>query len=248
MRRILAMLLVICMALSLCACGKGGAIEGKGYKTPEEALLAYAEALKTGDVDKILATFAVETHVKNFDMKAYLERTGAYSPAGEYILNPIDAYSQDAALIQRQYMVIRQVSYMCGYAALGEAWGNVIAITESGEYKSASKFLKKLDQDWMGIFAEIEIGDIVEPEDLLDEELWEKVEDNTLRQREKQLGCDDFVALALEIELDGEDYYLCMEIACYDGTWYNCIQGGNLAAILGAPGTSGGLILQEEID
>lgn len=244
MRRILTLLLVVCIALSLCACGKGGTIEGKGYKTPEEALLAYAEALKTGDVDKILATFAVETHVKNFDMKAYLDYVGAYTKGLEYILNPVDTFSQETAVIQRQYFITRQVSYMCGYVALGEAWENPITISENGDYKSASKFLSKMDQDWMDILSELEIGDIVEPENLVDEDMWETTENKLLRKRAKYLGCDEIVPLALEIELDGEDYYLCMDVVCYEGKWYNYTQNGILGSMMGTSAYSGGLIEQ----
>lgn len=241
MKKILALVLALCIAASLCACGKGNTIEGKGYKTPEEALLAYAEALKTGDLDKILATFAVETHVKNYDMKTFLDQVKTFNVAGEYILPPAEGLSQEMAVLQRQYAITRQVSWLLGYTQLGDDWGIPLSIHENGDYKSSSKFLKKLEQNWAEILSEMEIDDIVEPEDLVDEDKWEMVEDNAIKAKRKYLGCDELVALALEIELDGEDYYLIMDIACYDGKWYNCTPGGTIASILGVPSTSGGL-------
>lgn len=249
MKRICALLLVLCMAVSLCACGNGGKIEGKGFETPEEALLAYAEALKTGDVDKILATFAVETHVENFNMEEYIDFLAAYPMGGEYSLSPIDAFTKETGVIHRQYKITNQLSWMYRYIAFGEELdSNVITVNKNGEYKSASKFLKDLEiEDWMDILSEMEIGDVLEPEDLADEDLinedlWDKTEDILLKRQEKYLGCDEVTGLALEIELDGEDYYLCPDLACYNGKWYMLTQLGQLASHMGAPTLSGGLV------
>ena len=245
MRRILALILALCLAVSLCACGKGNTIEGKGYKTPEEALMAYAGALKTGDLDKILATFAVESHVANFDMAKYIDHIGVYSSAGEYVLSPIDTFTRETGIIQRQYKITQLLSYMYLYVSFeGELESTVIPVNQNGEYTSASKFMKDLEiKDWMDILKEMEIGDVLEPEDLIDEDKWDKTED-VLKKREKYLGCDEITCLGLEIELDGEDYYLCPDLVCYNGKWYVLTQFGTLASLLGAPAVSGGLVEQ----
>ena len=48
-------------------------VEGPGYTSAEEAARAYAEALKAGDLNAMLSTFAVESYVEHFDMAAYIE-------------------------------------------------------------------------------------------------------------------------------------------------------------------------------
>ena len=63
MKKILTFLLALALCAGLCACG-AGKVEGRGYGSPEEAVLAYAEALQAGDVKKILKTFAIETYVE----------------------------------------------------------------------------------------------------------------------------------------------------------------------------------------
>lgn len=50
--------------------------------------------------------------------------------------------------------------------------------------------------------------------------------------------------LALEIELDGEDMYLCMDVACYDGKWYCLTQGGMIGSLMGVPVLHGGVAIE----
>ena len=38
--------------------------EGEGYESPEEAVAAYLEAMRNGDVAGMLSTFAIETYVE----------------------------------------------------------------------------------------------------------------------------------------------------------------------------------------
>jgi len=248
MKKFMALVLAFCLGVSLCACGKTSTVEGKGYKTPEEALQAYAEALKTGDVDKILATYAVESHVANFDMARYIDHVGVYSAGSDYMLSPIDTFTRESGVIQRQYKIINQLSWMYLYVGFGEELDSgVINVNQNGEYTSASRFLKDLEiDDWMDILAEMEIGDVLQPEDFVDDDLipentWDKAED-VLKKKERYLGCDEIACLGLEIELDGEDYYLCPEFACYGGKWYVLTQAGTLAMLLGTPANTGGLV------
>ena len=66
------LMLVFGLVLTLGSCGKKATIEGKGYNSPEEVIVAYAEALKSGDMAKIMAVHAVETYVDRYDLEEYL--------------------------------------------------------------------------------------------------------------------------------------------------------------------------------
>lgn len=241
MKRILACILMLCMLATLCSCGKPNQIEGKGFDSPEAAITAYAEAMKTGDVDKILATFAVETYVENFDTEKYLDTIGMYS-VYSVPLDSIDAYTQSLSLIQRQYDISRNLTYM--YLSLGNVEDFTRPVSFHGDpYDDAGDLLDDLMvDDWMDMMAEMEIGDVLELKDLPIDENAEEFLKKNLRNREKYLGCDDFVTLAVEVEIDSEDYYLCVDLACYDGKWYNAVPYGMLASLMGAPATCGGLV------
>ena len=48
--------------------GRSGTMEGKGFNTPEEAVISYLEALKAGDMDAMRSCFAIETIAQNYDI------------------------------------------------------------------------------------------------------------------------------------------------------------------------------------
>ena len=56
-------------------------LEGPGFGSAEEAVTAYLEAMKNGDLEGMLATFAIETYVAEMDAQADLERMGVFQPS-----------------------------------------------------------------------------------------------------------------------------------------------------------------------
>ena len=72
MKKFTVILLAVVLCLSLCACSLpfgSSTLEGKGYKTPEEALLAYANALKKADAQLVEGVQPYNTEgLKDFDM------------------------------------------------------------------------------------------------------------------------------------------------------------------------------------
>jgi len=52
--------------------------EGAGFDSPEAAATAYLEAFKAGDLDAMVACFAVESYVEGCDYEAQLDRIGAF--------------------------------------------------------------------------------------------------------------------------------------------------------------------------
>lgn len=239
MKKIIALILSAVLCLSLCACGSSK-VEGKGYKSPEEALLAYADALKSGDVSKILSTFAVETFVKNYDLEAYLDTVRVYSPSNIYLEND-SSFAQDLNIVARQNVITKQLYNMYAYLSLGPEYA-VNLIPFSGNYDDADDFLDDfVIDDWMDILSEMKYDDdFTYLDDLYEDDMVEKAED-MLDDRCDMFGCEKLATLALEIELDGEDYLICMDVGCYDGKWYNLSHSGTIGSLLGVPSMAGGL-------
>ena len=69
MKKPIVFLLILALACSFLpfAAAESGRLEGAGYDTPEEALLAYIDALNRGDVGGMLSTFALESYVEHAD-------------------------------------------------------------------------------------------------------------------------------------------------------------------------------------
>lgn len=266
MKRTIVFLLIVSMLAVLCGCGKAmpgqeepkqesmptretapnqapAAIEGPGFDTPEDAILAYAGALQKGDVQEILSTFAVETYVDNFDLSAYLENTGAYTVAVQQPIPSSDAYTRELNLIARQYHITRNLTYM--YMGLGKVENYVAPIPFNGDpYEEPAQLVAALVNDnWMDTLAKLETGRVLRLEDLFDKSGQMNA---SLEGQRKSLNCEELVPLALEVTIDSQRYYLCVDAACYNGRWYNCNFFGTIGAYLGADALHGGLYLLED--
>lgn len=249
MKKILAILLAVCMLLSLCGCAKAGksgdngaTIEGNGFKSAEKAALAYAEALRTGDVRKILSTFAMETYVDSMNIEEYLRASGVYYfDTNTMGLVSSDDYSKEIRLIGRQYDIARQLGYLyMNHTEFGipEGWQPVpwSKIEPYDEFAEAMTV-----EDWYEILADMEIGDVLTLGEILPDRDKEQMAE-ALKRSAERYGCDKMVPLAVEVTIDGVDYYLCVDVADYDGIWYNCQMFGTIASMLGADSTSCGLV------
>ena len=240
MKKTIALLLAFLLCLSLCACG-GRKVEGKGYRSPEDALMAYAEALKAGDVNKALSTFAVETQVENYSLVNQIEYVGVYQI--NFPLENGDEYTKQVNLIARQNEIITSLKYLYLYLAIGETEG-YIRLSE-GSYEDAEDLVDDLVmENWTKTLSKMKIGDFVYLEDLVDEAYIDSTEE-VLEKRCRIYGCDEILPLAVEVRLDGRDYYLTMDVANYNGKWFNLTQRGTLFAYIGGSVYSGGLVPAE---
>ena len=238
MKKLIALILSAVLCLSLGACGSSK-VEGRGYKSPEDALLAYADALKAGDVSKILSTFAVETYVENYNLEEYLNLTHVYN-IGTGVLENDTPFARDLNLSRRQSGIVSNLYYMYVYMSQGDGYLPAIYITN--DHADAEDFLDDfVIDDWMEILSEMEYDDdFTYLDDVFEDELVDVAEDH-LDDSCDLYGCDEIVSLGLEIELDGADYLLCMDVACYDGKWYNLSPVGSIGTWLGISALSGGL-------
>ena len=261
MKRIIVWLLLVSMLAALCGCDQempgqettptgetaptqvSAAIEGPGFDSPEDAILAYAMALQKGDLREILSTFAVETYVDNYDLEAYLENTGAYTVAVQQPIPSADAYTRELNRMARQYHITRNLTYM--YMGLGQVENYVSPIPFNGDpYEEPAQLVAALTNDnWMDTLAKLETGKVLRLEDL-----FEKSEQmyNSLEGQRKYLHCEELVPLALEVTIDTQRYYLCVDAACYNGRWYNCNFFGSIGVYLGADALHGGLYPLED--
>lgn len=232
-------------------------VEGEGYDSPKEAALAYVEALKEGDVEKMISTFAVESYVANMDLEGWIEKAGGYSSTLQPGFWSIDDYTESVNILRRKNQLVNGIYYQ--YMMLSELGFEDEAFTypisvqrmEAGEYEefdSVEEFYDALmDPDWMEKLSEMEIGDVLTAEDLEDElgENFFSEHNKAYNERTFEiLNADDYAMLAVEIELDGEEYYQCLNMICYDGKWYNCFFSGTIGQFFGTSPLGAGLAEQ----
>ena len=243
MKKLLICLLALMLA-AIPALGEGtetGALEGPGFGSAEEAVTAYLEAMKNGDLEGMLATFAIETYVAEMDAQADLERMGAFQPSygmrlplgGDYQRQVAVAvrYGQLAESLASQWMLY---SWPEGYAAFD---GASVALNEDGD---AEAFLAGLAEgDAAALWQEMEVVGFVEPERMSTQ--YSDGAESRARQAASH-GCDEIVSVVAKLDIGGEEWYQCMDVACYGGKWYNLSFSGYIGALMGLSVYTGGLV------
>jgi hypothetical protein len=220
----------------------GQKIEGPGFASPEDAAKAYLEALRDQDVDAMLSTFAVESYVAHYDLEAMVERLKAYMPNLEIRLPNTNEYNRQLNIASRRNqlaaMIVNQYIYYNAPDALSD--GAPIMFEDSGKI---ADFIEDLERDTGDyVFADLEIGDTLEPEDVSDMYMTDMNLENIARQA-KTFGADedDVANVAITFEADGEDWVFCPQAVRYDGKWYLQSAQGNLAILANMTVFSGGI-------
>jgi len=215
-------------------------IEGPGYDTPEEAAEAYLTALKNQDIGAMVATFAVESYVDNYDFEAWCERLQSYSHTSEMRLPTSNVYNSALDVEARRASIINQITnqYFTNNVP-SVVWGYTISLAENPQV--ASDIEKDTDHY---VFSDLEITGTMSPNDITDDVYSiEKNQENLLKQN-KPFGVHDLKDVSnvvITFEANGETWYFCPQLIRYEGRWYVQYLTGNAAAILGMDFVSGGI-------
>ena len=244
MKRIRVLSILMVLALLVCCAPVGAAasewekIEGEGFDTPDEAILAYAEALKTGDPEAMIATFCVETYCEHYDAAAFYSLMGMVSTA-QFPTQTLPA--ENSVLMQRMNYERRRSgilgfinSQLTYYALFGSAYEEVLTnMSMRLEEKDIRPYLEEAS-DISGL-SSMKIGEVMEPDDVTDiAAIAERSAD--------RYGYDELAFRAVHLEIDGKPWFLTMDIARYGDRWYNLNPMGVLFMYLGEDIITGGLI------
>ena len=219
----------------------GVRFEGEGYESPEEAVAAYLEAMKNGDVAGMLATFAIESYVENADAQASLWRIRVFMPGnsalplgGDYQLQTAAAkrYAELANMLYYQWLAL---SWPEEYGEFGAQ-----AVTFQDEAAVEAFRADLAANDVAPLLETLELIDFIPAQNFNENYLSQ----NSLRTRAAQAagyGCDAMSDVVARLSIGGETWYQCMQCARYDGRWYNIAFSGNIGAMLGMDSYSAGL-------
>ncbi|MCR5795307.1 MAG: zinc ribbon domain-containing protein [Solobacterium sp.] len=209
--------------------------EGNGYDTPEEAVIAYAEALKAQDFDRMISTFAVESYCNNYDTLKAIGRQGVYS-SYDFQTYPVAPAKNDLAvrtnIERRRAFLMNSVNRQMLTLAYASSGGHLYKLINSepttfeqgseGEREMA-RFLE--DLQYLPDLSKVEIGEIIYAETLVDTYLSIGTF-NYFKRTAEVTGADSYKALALLFSVDGLEGFIYMDTARYNGKWYNMTPGG----------------------
>lgn len=225
----------------------GDTIEGPGFATAEDAIAAYLEAFRRGDVDAMAATFAVETYVEHYDVEAAVARYGAYFVSMNQLLRSDDAYTRSVNVARRYASITSEFNEAYFTLTGHEDLFHGTQVVESGGEEA---FMDELmEEDWMAMLKDLEVNGIYLDDDLtqIDENL-DPDDDQMSRALlgyTKMCGCEEYSVALVDLTIGGQDYLLSLDVACYDGAWYICQQSGMAGTLLGMSANSGGFALKD---
>ena len=142
------------------------AYEGPGTATAEDAVSTYMNSLAASDLDAMVSSFAVETYVEHFDLRAYLELVRVYSLPGNPLLVPAETpFSAALGVEQRHSSVIDQILFQ--YLALVDPKLDLAtSVNVSDEtvlddfYSSLSSAVSTLDTTEVASFTFVPLADV----------------------------------------------------------------------------------------
>lgn len=231
--------------------GRGGKIEGSGYASPEAAIEAYVEALKKGDVSAMIATFAVETYVDNYEITTYIDTYKSIVYGTKMCVEPTDSYTKGVLTGLRQTDLYRDLHYLylelTGYNDVYSSEPVFISSkSENAEFKSGQEYVDFVqDETFMQKLAGMRIGAVRDAEYMLNKHSMSDSLESYLVHRldyANTLGCEDYEELAIEVTVDGQPYYCFMAVAKYNGRWYNVRVSTQLASMVGIDSISAGFL------
>ncbi len=230
---ILVLLLIVSAAFVDTASGQTDKprLEGNGYDTPEEAVLAYLDAMNNADVHGMLATFAMESFAEHLDTDLYIQRMNSLFPTGVANATPImDVYSAEIVLYARysslaSNLMSQYTRYTDPLDGMTRAPMGQAEIDEHNQRYGQSAF-----HDLQGHVAFVEW---IDPALLTQGKAINPTNRRNIVTQYGYVGADDLAELVARFRINGTDFLQCMTCAQYEGRWYNLLLHGNTASLLG---------------
>ncbi|MBE6985233.1 MAG: hypothetical protein E7434_06465 [Ruminococcaceae bacterium] len=201
--------------------------EGSGFSSPEQAALAFANAMQDGNAEKMLSTFAIETAAESFKFEEYYlhQDFNCDESLSSWAALPTDTdFGYDLA-VQRRAAIVAQYVVEPFFMAKEGAFEDIESYYENSDYvqlrteEERKEFFEEYRTfDAENCFSDIQIlGAYTNPVlDSYPEKYRERLD-----QQFDALGAESFAEMYVEFAMDGEVYVIGLTTACFDGQWYN---------------------------
>lgn len=235
MKKILSVLLMIVMLAAFAAGSAGaenaeyGCLEGSGYSTPEEAVLAYIDAMNHGDIGGMLSMFAHETLTEHADPILYLQYVHSFKTSSMQNTIPADDPYARSLVTQARYGILAaDLLATFAYAAAGES----NPPTETAEQRR--ELQEKMKQSpYYSLQGNVEFVRWLNPVNLTKGKATDPRRGTDAVSQVLWTGADDITELVAELRVNGAFAILGMRCACYGGRWYNLDYNNNAVMLAG---------------
>ncbi len=204
-----------------------GSLEGSGYPSAEDAVMAYIDAMNRGDAREMLSTFAIETYAAHLDSEQWLQLFGTALLRMEPASIPVvDEYGRTLLAYARYGMLAQHLR-------MNYLW-NAVGIDENIRFEStaeAREFAARFAQSPMnGLAGHVSFVRWIDPFILTGGDFLRN--GSNILDTAEMNGADDVLDLTAEIRINGRPAYVGMQCAFYGDRWYNLNPGNVLLAFL----------------
>ena len=206
-------------------------IQGTGFDTPEQAVLAYLEALRDTDIRRMMSIFAIESY--NYDIESAVNQTGGFLTWSSPLPNVnefVKALNMESRRILAAYSISQQNSnlYMADIDKLPPSFqsidGSVPYVIEiNRDSAEISAFVDSV-RDYLDStrFSTLEVLGFIPLEVLTD--YCTDLNFNFMRvqyeQIVAQIEADEVTGSVAVFEMGGEKYIFSPDLVNYQGKWY----------------------------
>ena len=228
-------------------------VEGTGYDSPEAAVAAYLEAMKAGDVNAMLSTFAIESYVDHYSLASYLWRMSffpaAYALSDEGVIDTEDSFKSELNAGIRESDLLGDIWCQYTYNTIDEDSEAGQAISEwktypVTDYSEVQSVILALQGEGLD-FSTLEVGTPVYGEAVSEPYATSVNLKNMYISSAYVYGAEAFKSLGMTFTVDGKQGLLFMNTVKYDGKWYNLNLNGNLGTLLGLSNQGAGMLLSD---
>ena len=226
-------------------------IEGEGFATPEEAILAFTDALKAGDLNQMLSTFAIESYCDHFSMVDQAERILVLN-----IRENTPVASDDSELMEQISVYERSSNITKSIKnALLTLSANRMTLSSNENYRKAGNDIQG-GVDFLRVYdyERSEIEDIISAlQDIPDfsgmtaygpvsmsalshvsGSILHEPSLSSMFKSAMVAGADGYTERGMILEDEDEIYFITMDIVRYGEKWYNYMLGGQISTLLGS--------------
>ena len=225
-------------------------IEGPGFDSPEEAVIAYLEAFSNADINSMISTFAIESFAENVDLEARLGRFGISMPFNQ----PLPATND----MNINFNIHQRYAHVSDNIRLKFMWRFMPEVINEGrslrlEEPEDVEWIIGIMSDWscLDSLRDLQFIEMVSPEEFLPSAMFDRyiseANQEVLDWHRRDMGADDIEHVIARVMIDGQMYLFTFETVRYGDVWYISWLGGNLAVLMYVSHFSGGVILEDDL-
>lgn len=252
---------IICVAVLFCTVPLvAQTFEGKGAKSPEEAVTEYLNALKSCDYEKMISCYAVESYVENYDIEQHVLKLNCATP-GMKMIYPKDNLLKQLAVYEVIDSITKTIKNQIWNLSQCDFLKDVKTLPVNDDIENVMK--KMLPSDSEKKLSSIKFSnEFVSKENVLAYWMWEEdydeadhedaikeIIERTKPQQDKLkkiYGCKKIEDVTAVFYIEENKYYLFAETIKYGNKWYISPNQGILASIAGINLGYGCIISEKE--